>query len=106
MGEIIYEKTYPKEGFEDMLRQQDESDNGAGAEHRMPATEQFFRQLEANYTSFSYRPVKNRRQHLCTQQLKCLSCISWTSKLQGTSAIFPLITILLPRQGCGIFWRL
>lgn len=50
MGEIIYEKTYPKEGFEDMLRPQDESDNGAGAEHRMPATEQFFRQLEANYT--------------------------------------------------------
>lgn len=59
MGEVLYEKKYPKESPEDLEELQRQLDAGEIEEHEMPTAEEFFKRLEEDYL---YIPMPERKK--------------------------------------------
>ena len=59
MGEVLYEKKYPKESPEDLEELQRQLDAGDLEEHEMPSAEEFFRRLRKDDL---YIPLPERKQ--------------------------------------------
>ena len=59
MGEVLYEKKYPKESPEDLEELQRQLDAGELEEHEMPSAEEFFRRLRKDDL---YIPLPERKQ--------------------------------------------
>ena len=59
MGEVLYEKKYPKESPEDLEELQRQLDAEEIEEHEMPTAEEFFKRLEEDYL---YIPMPERKK--------------------------------------------